>query len=119
MCIRDWFDTEAYRVWILKAFSRAMGGSEEDLDTDLEPVGIETAPVEQIEVQSTGGGDPREVILGILGSNGGELVEYEDLVGACISAGSSREDAENAVMGLKDDTMEISEPKFGFFSISG
>ena len=49
---------------------------------------------------------------------GGELVEYEDLVGACISAGSSREDAENAVMGLKDDTMEISEPKFGFFSIS-
>ena len=112
------FDTEAYRVWILKAFSRALGGSEEDLDTDLEPVGIEAAQVEKIGVESTGAGDPRDVILGILGSNGGELVEYEDLVGACISAGSSREDAENAVMGLKDDTMEISEPKFGFFSIS-
>ena len=82
-------------------------------------MGIEAAPVEQIEEQSTGGGDPREVILGILRSNGGELVEYEDLVGACISAGSSREDAENAVMGLKDDTKEISEPKFGFFLISG
>ena len=80
------FDTEAYRVWILKALSRALGSSEEDLDTDLEPVGIEAAPVEQIEVQSTGGEDPRDVILGILGSNGGELVEYEDLVGACISA---------------------------------
>ena len=37
------FDTEAYRVWILKALSRALGSSEEDLDTDLEPVGIETA----------------------------------------------------------------------------
>ena len=58
------------------------------------------------------------MILGILGSNGGDLVEYEDLVGACISAGSSREDAENAVMGLKDATMEISAPKFGFFAIS-
>ena len=46
------------------------------------------------------------------------MVEYEDLVGACISAGASREDAENAVMSLKDDTMEISVPKFGFFSIS-
>ena len=84
----------------------------------MEPVGIETSPVEQIGVQSTGGGDPRDVILGILGSNGGELVEYEDLVGACVSAGSSREDAEDAIMSLKDDTMEISEPKFGFFSIS-
>ena len=112
------FDTEAYRVWILKAFSRALGDSEEDSGPDLEPVSIEAAPVRQIEVQSTDGGNPREVILGILGSNGGELVEYEDLVGACISAGSSREDAENAVMGLKDDTMEISEPKFGFFAIS-
>ena len=81
-------------------------------------MGIEAAQVEKIEVQSTGAGAPRDVILGILGSNGGELVEYEDLVGACISAGSSREDAENAVMSLKDDTMEISEPKFGFFSIS-
>ena len=82
-------------------------------------MGIETAPVGQIEVQSADGGDPRDVILGILVSNGGELVENEDLVGACISAGSSREDAENAVMGLKDDTKEISEPKFGFFLISG
>ena len=112
------FDTETYRVWILKAFSRALGGSEEDLDSGLEPVGIEAAPIEQIEEQSTGGGDPREVILGILRSNGGELVEYEDLVGACISAGSSREDAENAIMSLKQDSMEISEPRFGFFCIS-
>ena len=112
------FDTEAYRVWILKAFSRALGSSEEDLDTDLEKVGIEMASVEQIEVQSTDGGDPRETILGILKSNGGELVEYEDLVFLCVTAGSSREDAENAIMSLKQDSMEISEPRFGFFCIS-
>ena len=84
----------------------------------MEPGRIEPASSEEIGVKRDGGEDPRDVILGILGSNGGELVEYEDLVGACVSAGSSREDAENAVMGLKDDTMEISEPKFGFFSIS-
>lgn len=112
------FDTEAYRVWILKAFSRALGSSEEALDSGMEPGRIEPASNEEIGVKRDGGEDPRDVILGILGSNGGELVEYEDLVGACVSAGSSREDAENAVMGLKDDTMEISEPKFGFFSIS-
>ena len=112
------FDTEAYRVWILKAFSRALGSSEEALDSGMEPGRIEPASNEEIGVKRDGGEDPRDVILGILVSNGGELVEYEDLVGACVSAGSSREDAENAVMGLKDDTMEISEPKFGFFSIS-
>ena len=108
------FDTEAYRVWILKSFSRALGASEED----LEPVTIEAAPVEPNEVQTVDGAEPREVVLGILSSNGGELVEYEALVGACVSAGSSREDAEDAIMSLKDDSMEITEPRFGFFSIS-
>ena len=62
--------------------------------------------------------DPRDVILGILASNGGDLVEYDALVGACISAGSSREEAEDTIENLKDVSMEISEPRFGFFSVS-
>jgi len=109
------FDTEAYRVWILKAFSRALGGSEDSSDTVLIDDAKQTdeVPVQEIETS-----DPKEVVLGILSSNGGDLVEYDTLVGACISAGSSREGAEDAIENLKDVTMEIVEPRFGFFAIS-
>ena len=109
------FDTEAYRVWILKAFSRALGRAEEPtevtLSSDSLPVGSEPA-------QSVENADPRDVILGIVNSNGGDLVGYDDLVAACVSAGSSGEAAEDAIEHLRDVTMEISEPRFGFFSIS-
>jgi len=109
------FDTEAYRVWILKAFSRALGGSEDSSDAVLIDGAKQTddVPVQEIETS-----DPKEVVLGILSSNGGDLVEYDTLVGACISAGSSREGAEDAIENLKDVTMEIVEPRFGFFAIS-
>ena len=109
------FDTEAYRVWILKAFSRALGRAEEPtevtLSSDSLPVGSEPA-------RSVENADPRDVILGIVNSNGGDLVGYDDLVAACVSAGSSGEAAEDAIEHLRDVTMEISEPRFGFFSIS-
>ena len=109
------FDTEAYRVWILKAFSRALGQAEETPEVSIEDNAkpVESRPVEPVEVA-----DPRDVILGILSSNGGDLVEYDDLVAACISAGSSGEAAEDAIEHLRDVTMEISEPSFGFFSSS-
>ncbi len=107
------FDTESYRVWVLKAFSRALGRAEDTggiaSNNDFEPA-IETT------VQSNESADPRDVILGIISSNGGELVGYDDLVAACISAGSSGEAAEDAIEHLRDVTMEISEPRFGFFS---
>lgn len=109
------FDTESYRVWILKAFSRAMGNSEELAEISIN---TESKPIESEQLQPTEGSEPRDVILGILNSNGGDLVEYDTLVGACISSGSSREDAEDAIESLKDVSMEISEPRFGYFSIS-
>ncbi len=115
-------DTEEIRLGVLKAISMAAGGSnpvEIQEQDSLENIHSDEKSAEPIEAHAIEGAEPRDIILRILNSNGGELVEYEDLVGACISAGSSREDAENAVMSLKDDTMEISEPKFGFFSISG
>jgi len=109
------FDTESYRVWILKAFSRALGASEEAAEIISPDDSKQTDEVSVKEIETA---DPRDVILGILSSNGGDLVEYDTLVGACISAGSSREGAEDAIENLKDVTMEISEPRFGFFAIS-
>ena len=109
------FDTEAYRVWILKAFSRALGRAEETPEVSIRnDFGADDSEA----VQSKEGADPRDVILGIMSSNGGDLVGYDDLVAACISAGSSGEAAEDAIEHLRDVTMEISEPRFGFFSIS-
>lgn len=109
------FDTEAYKVWILKAFSRALGRAEESLEVTI---GNVSEPEEGTPKQATDSADPRDVILGILASNGEDLVEYDALVGACISAGSSREEAEDTIENLKDVSMEISEPRFGFFSVS-
>ena len=109
------FDTEAYRVWILKAFSRALGRAEETPEVSI---GNDSGDDDSEAVQSKEGADPRDVILGIMSSNGGDLVGYDDLVAACISAGSSGEAAEDAIEHLRDVTMEISEPRFGFFSSS-
>ena len=109
------FDTEAYRVWILKAFSRALGRAEETPEVSI---GNDSGEDDSEAVQSKEGADPRDVILGIMSSNGGDLVGYDDLVAACISAGSSGEAAEDAIEHLRDVTMEISEPRFGFFSSS-
>ena len=107
------FDTEAYRVWILKAFSRALGRAEETPEVSISN---DSGPFDSAPVQSKEGADPRDVILGIISSNGEDLVGYDDLVAACISAGSSGEAAEDAIEHLRDVTMEISEPRFGFFS---
>ena len=109
------FDTEAYRVWILKAFSRALGRAEEPTEVTLSS---DSLPVDSEPARSVENADPRDVILGIVNSNGGDLVGYDDLVAACVSAGSSGEAAEDAIEHLRDVTMEISEPRFGFFSIS-
>ncbi len=109
------FDTEAYRVWILKAFSRALGRAEEPTEVTLSS---DSLPVDSDPARSVENADPRDVILGIVNSNGGDLVGYDDLVAACVSAGSSGEAAEDAIEHLRDVTMEISEPRFGFFSIS-
>ena len=59
----------------------------------------------------------QRVILRVLSSNSGEMVDYDSLVSACISAGSSREESEDAIVDLRDASMEISEPRFGYFSI--
>jgi hypothetical protein len=61
--------------------------------------------------------DAGQVIIGLLSSKGDDLVEYDALVGACTSAGASREEAEDAIENLRDVAGEITEPRFGFFQI--
>ena len=72
------FDTEAYRVWILKAFSRALGRAEEPTEVTLSS---DSLPVDSEPARSVENADPRDVILGIVNSNGGDLVGYDDMVG--------------------------------------
>ena len=59
------------------------------------------------------------MILQALSSASGTLVEYDALVGACTSSGSSREEAEDAIEDLRDNRGEIIEPRFGFFQLIG
>ena len=54
------FDTEAYKVWILKAFSRALGRTEESVEVSINS---ESEPTEEKSVQATEGAEARDVIL--------------------------------------------------------
>ena len=110
------FDTEAYRVWVLKALSTASGRAESIEEFASEPVETDTESPAEVAVE---GSDPSQVILRALSSASGTLVEYDALVGACTSSGSSREEAEDAIEDLRDNRGEIIEPRFGFFQLIG
>ena len=115
------FDIESYKLWVLKALSSVTGKleggmeiftpSKEDSSNTRNELRTESAE-ESVEAS-----DAREVILRVLSSNSGEMVDYDSLVSACISAGSSREESEDAIVDLRDASMEISEPRFGYFSL--
>ena len=109
------FDTEAYRMWVLKALSAASGKSDVAVEISSEPIAEKVSPPES-EIPE--GSSPKDVILVALRSSGGNHMDYDSLVGACVLAGSSREEAEDAIEHLRDVSMEISEPRFGYFSIS-
>ncbi|MBJ07754.1 MAG: hypothetical protein CMB60_01710 [Euryarchaeota archaeon] len=115
-------DTEEIKLGVLKAISLVVKGTdpvEESADSqEVDNPGMERIDDSHEINEQLGNAEPIDVILGILSSNGGDLVGYDDLVAACVSAGSSGEAAEDAIEHLRDVTMEISEPRFGFFSIS-
>jgi len=111
------FDTEAYKMWVLKALSTASGRTQSI--EEFVPEKVEEAVAPDAGVQSGEVSDPRQVIIGMLASSGGGLLEYDALVGACTSAGSSREEAEDAIEELRDVRGEIVEPRFGFFQLRG
>ena len=108
------FDTEAYQLFVLKALSAASGETEEAVEVAITPV-VES--VGEPVPEAAGVSEPKEAIMRALSNSGDGLVDYDTLVGACISAGSSREEAEDTIELLRDVSMEISEPRFGFFSV--
>ena len=108
------FDSEGYRVGVLQALSLASGRTDSLESVAPAPETEENPPAEQTEAQS-GPVDASQVILDLLSSKGEELVDYDSLVGACTSAGASREAAEDAIASLRDIGGEILEPRFGFF----
>ena len=113
------FDTEEYRVGVLRALSLASGRSDAIVE-EVAPPEI-SDPLESPESeQGSGSGDveTRDVIIGLLNSKGGQLVEYDDIVGACIAAGVSREEAEETIDYMMSSSQEIIEPRFGFFQIA-
>ncbi|MBI88117.1 MAG: hypothetical protein CMB67_03715 [Euryarchaeota archaeon] len=109
------FDTEGYRVWVLKALSMATGSADSIVE---QPIQIEPEVTSSTSKEGGNGEGARDVIVGLLNSSGEDLVDYDTLVGACIRAGSSREAAEDAIESLRDDSKEIAEPRFGFFTRS-
>lgn len=112
------FDTEGYQVGVLRALSLASGRTESLVEVTLSPES-EQPDEEKIEGASEGPVETRQVIIELLSSKGDELVEYDTLVGACTSAGVSREEAEDAIENLRDVGGEIIEPRFGFFQLLG
>ena len=134
-------DPEAYMVGVLKALSQATGRSDfvsdnaedsgddggQEIGSGFGGVSLETVshPTDGESPVSSGSdglqvttGDAREVIINLLSNNGGDLLDYDTLVGACVGAGSSREEAEDAIEDMRDQSGEIEEPRFGFFQIS-
>jgi len=111
------FDIESYKLWVLKALSSVTGKLEVEMEVFISAQEDSSISKNEVKIESMEATDSREVILGLLSSDIGGMVDYDSLVGACISAGSSREDSEDAIEHLRDVSMEISEPRFGYFSI--
>ena len=109
------FDMESYKLWVLKALSSVTGKMEGEMEVFTSVKEDASISKNEIKIEAT---DAREVILGLLSSNSGEMVDYDSLVGACISAGSTREESEDAIEDLRDVSMKILEPRFGYFSIA-
>jgi len=116
------FDSEVYRVGILRALSLASGRSESiemegDIAEEALPVN-DGSKEEKGTLEQIGEAEARDVIIGLLNSRNGQLVEYDDIVGACTSAGVSREEAEETIDYMMGSSKEIMEPRFGFFQIA-
>ncbi len=115
-------DTEDFRLGVLKAISMVTKGTdpiqkENNLDESIVDSKLPPKVDGENASQRIESADPEQVIIDLLTNSGG-LLEYDVLVEACISAGNSAENAEDAIENLRDVRNKISEPRFGFFSIS-
>jgi len=116
------FDTENYRVGILQALSIASGRSSmADSPPPANSVQVdmpdsETESVSKVPIEPEGDLSTT-IISAIKASDRGEGAEYDTIILSCIQSGFSREEAEDALEGMRDVDGTIIEPRFGFFQI--
>ena len=116
------FDSENYKVGVLQALSIASGRSSmAEASPVSAPKTNETPEArEQPTVQAplVPVGDISSLIFSALYSaDGGEGAEYDAIILSCVQSGFSREEAEDALEGMRDVDGTIIEPRFGFFQV--
>ena len=116
------FDSENYKVGVLQALSIASGRSSMAEASPVNaPVANETpGPPEQPTVQAPiepVGDISSTIISAIKSADGGEGAEYDTIILSCVQSGFSREEAEDALEGMRDVDGTIIEPRFGFFQV--
>ena len=117
------FDLENYRVGVLQALSIASGRSsmaEAELEmsrseSEADKMGPEVSePNSPIEPT---GDISMTIINAIKSADGGQGAEYDTIILKCVQSGFSREEAEDAIEGMRDVDGTIIEPRFGFFQV--
>ena len=117
------FDLENYRVGVLQALSIASGRSsmaEAELEmsrseSEADKMGPEASePNSPIEPT---GDISVTIINAIKSADGGQGAEYDTIILTCVQSGFSREEAEDAIEGMRDVDGTIIEPRFGFFQV--
>lgn len=117
------FDLENYRVGVLQALSIASGRSsmaEAELEMsrsegEADKVGS-GAPDSKPPIEPTGD-ISTTIINAIKSADGGQGAEYDTIILTCVQSGFSREEAEDAIEGMRDVDGTIIEPRFGFFQV--
>ena len=117
------FDLENYRVGVLQALSIASGRSsmaEAELEmsrSESESDKVEPgAPEPKSPIEPTGD-ISMTIINAIKSADGGQGAEYDTIILTCVQSGFSREEAEDAIEGMRDVDGTIIEPRFGFFQV--
>lgn len=116
------FDSENYKVGVLQALSIASGRSSMAEASPVNaPIVNETPEArEQPTAESPiepAGDISSMIISAIKSADGGEGAEYDSIILSCVQSGFSREEAEDALEGMRDVDGTIIEPRFGFFQI--
>ncbi len=116
------FDSENYKVGVLQALSIASGRSSMAEASPVNaPIVNETPeareqPIAESPIEPAG--DISSMIISAIKSaDGGEGAEYDSIILSCVQSGFSREEAEDALEGMRDVDGTIIEPRFGFFQI--
>ena len=117
------FDLENYRVGVLQALSIASGRSsmaEAELEMSRSQERVDDQGIESPETKAPiepAGDISATIIRAIESADGGQGAEYDSIILACVQSGFSREDAEDAIEGMRDVDGTIIEPRFGFFQV--